>query len=82
MIDEREFVAEGFDLLPHRDLLGGFQVIQSTGADGCEEFGEVVVELVEDVIGRRVRCAHCCWIPEFHAFIVFEDVFEIKLFSQ
>jgi len=53
VLDEREFVAEGFDLLPQSDLLGGFQVIESTGVDGSKEFGEVVVEVVEDVIGRR-----------------------------
>jgi hypothetical protein len=83
VIDEREFVAEGFDLLPQSDLLGGFQVIESTGVDGSKEFGEVVVEVVEDVIGRRALVARrCCWVPEFHTSILFEDVFDNKLFSQ
>ena len=83
MIDERESVAEGFELLPHSDLLGGFEVIQSTGVDGCEEFGEVVVEVVEDLIGRRALLARrCWWLPELHTSIVFEDAFDDKLFSQ
>ena len=61
VIDERESVAEGFELLPHSDLLGGFEVIKAAGVDGCEEFGEVVVEVVEDLIGRRARFARRCW---------------------
>ena len=58
-------------------------MIQSTGVDGCEEFGEVVVEVVEDLIGRRALLARrCWWLPELHTSIVFEDAFDDKLFSQ
>ncbi|HEY6689095.1 MAG TPA: hypothetical protein VI094_23120 [Propionibacteriaceae bacterium] len=33
--------------MPHRQLLIGFEVVKPAGFDGRDQFGEVVVELVE-----------------------------------
>ncbi len=70
-------------LLPHRDLLVSCEVIKSAGFDGVIKLGEAVVEGVEGLIEPTARVARrCCGIPELHASIVFEDVFDDKLFSQ
>jgi hypothetical protein len=38
--------------------------------------------LVEDRIQPSALCALNCWFPEFHTSILFEYVFDDKLFSQ
>ena len=47
------------------------------------KLGEAVFEGVEGLIQPTARFARrCCWVPELHASIVFEDAFDNKLFSQ
>lgn len=83
MIDEREFVAEGFEALPHRHLLGGIELSKTARFDGGDQFGEGGVESIEDQIHRRALVALSCgWVPELHASIVFETLFYDKQFSQ
>jgi hypothetical protein len=58
-------------------------LIKTARFSGFHEFGEVVVELVEDRIQPATLSALvCCWFPEFHTSILFEYVFDDKLFSQ
>jgi hypothetical protein len=58
-------------------------LFKPTGFNCFHEFGEVVVQLVEDHIQPAALSAlGCWWFPEFHAPILFEDVFDDKPFSQ
>jgi hypothetical protein len=58
-------------------------LVKSAGFEGVDQVGEGCVDVVEGLIEPTARFARrCCWIPEFHASIVFEDAFENKLFSQ
>jgi hypothetical protein len=58
-------------------------LIKSAGVDGADQLGEGCVEVVEGLIQPTARFARrCCGVPEFHASIVFEDVFDDKLFCQ
>lgn len=83
VINQRQFVAEAFEALPQRHLLIGLKVIKPAGFDGCDQFGEVVVELVEDSIHHRAPVGFgCCGVPEFHTSIVLEYVFDGNWFSQ
>jgi len=83
VINNRQPVAEGFEALPHRDLLGAVEVIKPAGFDGGDQLGETVFEGVEDHIEPTARVTRrCCGVPEFHTSIVFEDAFEDKRFSQ
>jgi hypothetical protein len=69
--------------LPHRDLLVGFEVIKPAGFGGADEVGERGIETIEGLIHRRALVAlGCCGVPEFHASIILECVFDDKLFSQ
>jgi hypothetical protein len=69
--------------LPHRDLLVDFEVIKPAGFGGADEVGECGVEAVEGFIQQRALAGFCCCgVPEFHASIVLESVFDDKLFSQ
>ena len=83
VINQRQFVAEAFEALPQRHLLIGLKVIKPAGFDGCDQFGEVVVELVEDSLQHRALVAFsCCGVPELHTPIVFEDVFDASGFPN
>jgi hypothetical protein len=83
VINQREFVAEAFEALPHRDLLIGVQVVKPAGFEGRDEVGERGIEGVEGFIQHRALVAFCCGgVPEFHAPIVLEYVFDDRLFSQ
>jgi hypothetical protein len=65
-----EFVADGFEALPHRDLLIGVQLVKSAGFGGADEVGECGIETIEGFIHHRALVAFwCCGVPEFHASI-------------
>ena len=69
--------------MPHRDFLVSVQLIKPAGFDGRDQFGEVVVELVEDSLHHRALVAFsCCEVPELHASMILESVFDDKPFSQ
>ena len=40
VINQREFVADGFEALPHRHLLIGFEAIKSAGFHGVDHIGK------------------------------------------
>jgi hypothetical protein len=68
---------------PHRDLLIGVQVVKPAGFEGADEVGECGIEGVEGLIHYRALVAFGCGgVPEFHASIVLESVFDDKQFSQ
>jgi hypothetical protein len=76
VIDQWQPVAEDLERLPEADLLCCVEVLQSIAFEFVEEFGEVVVECVEDRIQVSAFCTSCwCGIPEFHTPILFEDMF-------
>ena len=82
VVDQWQPVAEGFEALPYGDLLCCCELIKTVGFNGFHEFGQVVVKFVEDHIQPTALSLHCCWIPEFHTNILFEPVFDDKLFSH
>ena len=55
MIDQRELVAEGFDSLPRRNLLGTLQFAKPTGFDDVEELPDVLERLCDELDERRAR---------------------------
>jgi hypothetical protein len=58
-------------------------LIKSAGVDTGDQLGEAVFEGVEGLVQPTALVARrCSWIPELHAPIVFEDLFENKLFCQ
>jgi hypothetical protein len=60
-----------------------FEVVKPAGFDGADQVGECCIEGVEGLIHYRALVAFwCCGVPEFHAPIVFEDVFDAKCVSQ
>jgi hypothetical protein len=83
VVDRGEFVADAFEALPHHHLLVRFEMVKPAGFDGADQVGECCIEGVEGLIHYRALVAFwCCGIPEFHAPIVFESLFDDKLFSQ
>jgi hypothetical protein len=81
VINQREFVADAFEALPHRDLLVRFEVIKPAGFDGADHIGESGSETIEGLIQRALVAFRCCGVPEFHVYILFETVFDDKSFS-
>ena len=58
-------------------------MLKPTGFNRFQQFGQVIVESVEDHIQPAAfSVLVCCWIPESHMNILFEYVFENKLVSQ
>ena len=55
VIDQRQPVPEGFEPLPHRDLLVAVELIKTAGFDGVDQLGEAVVEGVEGRIQPTAR---------------------------
>jgi hypothetical protein len=83
VVDERELVAEGFEPLPHRHRGGSIKVIKTAGFKHGKEFAEGVVEFVEDHIQLvALNALSIVVVPEFHASIIFEYVFDDKSFSM
>ena len=83
MINDGELVAEGFEALQHCELCGGIKLIKPTGFYGGDQIGESVVEGVEGRIQRRrVSADSSAAVPELHAPILFEDVFDDKRFGN
>jgi hypothetical protein len=77
VIHQRQLVANGFEALPHRHLVRRIQVIKSTRFDGADQGIESFIEGVEGRIHSGAG-----GIPEFHASIVLERVFDDKLFAN
>jgi hypothetical protein len=50
MINHGQPVAEGFEPLPHRHLLGPLQLIKPAGFHRLKKLGVDIVEFVEDYI--------------------------------
>ena len=83
VVDQRQPVAEGFEPSPDRHLLICGELIKTTGFDGFDQTSHSGVDGIQGHIQHRTLFAFgCWWIPEFHAFILFESVFGDKLFSQ
>jgi hypothetical protein len=83
MIDQRQPVPDGFDALPHSQLFGRRQLIKSAGFHRGDQISESRVQGIEGLIYRRALFALSRrWIPEFHASILFENMFANKLFYQ
>jgi hypothetical protein len=83
VINKRQPVADAFEALPHRHLLVVLQLIKSAVFGGVDEVGECGIEGVEGFIHHRALVAFCCCgVPELHAPIVLESVFDNKLFPQ
>jgi hypothetical protein len=58
-------------------------VIKPAGFDGADEVGECGIEGVEGFIHHRALVAFCCCgVPELHASIVLESVFDNRLFLK
>jgi hypothetical protein len=64
--------------MPPADLLDGIQLIKRAVFDGFYEFVKYVVELVKDHPEPTAFDAQVCRVPELHAFILFEYVFDSK----
>jgi hypothetical protein len=83
VVDQRQPAAESLELLPKADLLSRIELIKTAALDRVEEFGIHVVESVQDHIQRGALSAFShIVIPELHASILFEDVFDSKFFQQ
>ena len=83
VVDQWQPVPEGFEFPPPADLLRGIQLIKAAALNRFQDFAVDVVEFVEDHIQPGAFGALCsCLVPEFHAPIVFEDVFDDKPISQ
>jgi hypothetical protein len=58
-------------------------VVESAGFDGADHIAKSGVEAVEGFIQQRALAGFCwCGVPEFHAPIIFEDVFDDKFFPN
>jgi hypothetical protein len=58
-------------------------LIKPNSFDGFDHTIQGTVEGIQGHIQRTAFCALvCCWIPEFHTPILFEDLFDDKSFSQ
>ena len=83
MVDYGQPVPEGFQPMPQGHFCCGVELLKPTRFNRFHEFGQVIVESVEDHIQPAAfNALVCCWIPEFHTSILFEDVFDDKPFSQ
>ena len=83
MVDQWQPVPEGLETLPPADLLRRIELLKAAALNRFQDFAIHVVEFVEDHIQPGAFGALCsCLVPEFHAPIVFEDVFDDKPFSQ
>jgi len=69
--------------LPQFHFLIRCELIKSARFNCFQEFGEHLVAFVEDHIKPAALSALLCWwFPEFHAPILFEDVFDDKPFPN
>ena len=83
VIDERESVAEGFELLPQSDLLGGFEVIKAPESMAVRSSVRLLLRLSRiSSAGERCSRVVAGESPSCMRPIVFEDAFDDKLFSQ
>jgi hypothetical protein len=76
VINHRQPVAEGFEPLPHRDLLRSVKLIKRARFDGGDQAVKGGVEGVEGQIYRRALVAPSCGLVlEFHTSIIIKTVF-------
>jgi hypothetical protein len=79
VVDQREFVSDAFEALPHRYLLIGVQLVKSAGFDGVDQVGDSGIKSLEGHLHRTALFALVWYgFPELHAPIVLESVFDDK----